>query len=66
MDKIATILLISLGVSGLVFAALLAACTWAIHKENRREQEQIRQQLADEPFSCCYDDLDVSGLIEED
>lgn len=66
MEIIATILLISLGVSGLVFAALLAAFTWAIHTENRREQEQIRQQLADEPFSCRYDDHDASGLIEED
>ena len=65
MDKFVLYILIALGVSGFVAAALMAAFAWAMHKEHRQEQEQIRQQLLDDP--ACWDDLhNVSGLIEED
>jgi multidrug efflux pump subunit AcrB len=65
MDKLALILLISLGVSGFVAVVLMGAFAWAMHKEHRWEQEQIRQQMLDDP--ACWDDLhDVSGLIEEE
>ena len=67
MKTLGIILLISLGIAGMAVAAVLAAFTWAIHKENLREQEQIRQQMADDRFTAAYwDEHDVSGLIEED
>lgn len=58
--------LILAGIVALAAAAVLCVCIKGIGKMAEEEQQQIRQQMADEPFSCCYEDHDVSGLIEED
>jgi hypothetical protein len=58
--------LIIAGIVILVASAVLWGYIKGIGKMAEEEQQQIRQQMADEPFSCCYEDHDVSGLIEED
>lgn len=60
-----TVLIVA-GVVVLAAAAVLWVCTRALNQIAREEEQRIRQQMADEPFSCCYDDHDISGLFEED
>lgn len=60
-----TVLIVA-GIVALAAAAVLRICTRALNQIAREEDRQIRQQMADELFSCCYDDHDISGLIEED
>lgn len=60
-----TVLIVA-GVVVLAAAAVLWVCTRALNQIAREEEQQIRPQMADEPFSCCYYDHDISGLFEED
>ena len=58
-----TIALTILGIIVLAAAAVCWVCTVGLGKIAREEEQRQVQELQ---YACCYDDHDVSGLIEED
>lgn len=66
MKTVLTIVSAFLAIAAPILIGVPCLFLWAVGKAGGEEDRQIQQQMADEPFSCCYEDHDVSGLIEED